>query len=256
MTLFFFVVIAYFLPQFEVASVKPSNSNERMNYGLRADGLFGTNMPAKGWIQIAYGVKEFQIVGPDWISNEKFDITAKAEKAASARQKLLMLQALLAERFQLKLHEETKEASVYALVIDRKGLKMKPSKDQTLFAGDYPDGSPDGRPLSGAGPGDLGPGKLVGESMPMTVLLNLLAGPLDRPVLNQTGLTGRYHVDLHYIPGSGQAPPADGDRELPKDDSAATLFTAMQEQLGLRLVATKGPVKMLIIDHIERPVAN
>jgi uncharacterized protein (TIGR03435 family) len=245
------------MPEFEVASVKPSSTNERMNYGQRPDGIFGTNMPAKGWIQIAYGIKDFQIVGPDWISFEKFDIDAKAGSLSSARQKLLMLQSLLADRFQLTLHRETRESSVYSLVVSRGGLKMKPSKDQTLWAGDYPDGSPDGRPLTGGGPRALAPGRFAGDAIPMTMFVNLLAGPLNRPVINKTGLTGRYDIDLHYAPGSGQAPPVETVESAQRDSSSeASLFTAIQEQLGLRLESTKGPVEMLIVDHIERPRAN
>jgi uncharacterized protein (TIGR03435 family) len=243
-------------PEFEVASVKPSDTNGRMDYGIRVDGLFGTNMPAKGWIQIAYGVKGFQIAGPDWISFEKFDIHAKAESASSARQKLLMLQSLLADRFKLTLHRETREQSVYALVVGRRGLKMKPSKDQTLWAGDFPDGSPDGRPLTGGGLREFAPGQLVGEAVPMTMFVNLLAGPLDRPVINKTGLTGRYDIDLRYTPGSGQAPSADAEQSVQADASGASLFTAIQEQLGLKLESTKGPVEVLVIDHVERPSEN
>jgi uncharacterized protein (TIGR03435 family) len=245
------------LPEFEVASVKPSSTNERMNYGQRPNGIFGTNMPAKGWIQIAYGIKAFQIVGPDWISFEKFDIDAKAENLSSARQKLSMLQALLADRFKLTLHRETRESPVYNLVVSRGGLKMRPSKDQTLWAGDYPDGSPDGRPLTGGGPKSLAPGRFAGDAIPMTMFVNLLAGPLDRPVINKTGLTGRFDIDLRYAPGSGQAPSVESVGSAPPDSSSeASLFTAIQEQLGLRLESTKGPVEMLIIDHIERPRGN
>ena len=87
-------------PAFEVASVKPNRTNERMDYGLRGDRMFGKNMPAKGWIQIAYQVKEFQVVGPSWISTEKFEIEAKAESPSpSSGQMFFMLQSLLAERF-------------------------------------------------------------------------------------------------------------------------------------------------------------
>lgn len=166
-----------------------------------------------------------------------------------------MLQALLADRFKLTLHRETRESAVYALVVDRKGLKMKPSKDQTLFAGDFPDGSPDGRPVTGRSPKELGQGRLAGEGIPMTILVNLLAGPLDSPVINKTGLTGRFDIDLKYMPTSGQAPAAGAEAAV-EDPSTPSLFTAILEQLGLRLEPEKGPVEFFIIDHIERPGAN
>ncbi len=170
------------LVEFEVASVKPNHSDERLNYALRGNRMFGKNMPVKGWIQIAYQVKDFQIVGPSWISDEKFDIEAKAESPSSSnRQMLSMLQTLLADRFRLVFHREMKEAPAYALLIARGGLKMKASKDQTLWSGDFPDGSPDGRPLTGGGPSELAPGLLVGEALPMTILVNLISVHLDGP---------------------------------------------------------------------------
>jgi len=219
-----------------------------MDYGLRGDGMFGRNMPAIGWIQIAYQVKEFQIVGPAWISTEKFDIEAKTESPShSSSQIYLMLQSLLADRFNLKLHRETRESTIYALVPGRGGVKMKPSKDQTLWAGDFPDGSPDGRPVTAGGPTELAPGRFFGEAIPMTMFVNLLAGPLGRPVVNKTGLAGRYDIDLRYDPASGQSPDA---------ADTPSLFTAIQEQLGLRLESAKGPVEFLVIDHIERPGDN
>jgi uncharacterized protein (TIGR03435 family) len=239
---------AFAQPRFDVASVKPNQSGERMDYGLQADGMFGRNMPAIGWIQIAYQVKEFQIVGPAWISAEKFDIEAKTESAPHSSSRIYaMLQSLLAERFNLKLHRETRESTVYALVLARSGLKMKLSKDQSLWAGDFPDGSPDGRPVTGGSPTELAPGRFLGQAIPMTMFVNLLAGPLGRPVINKTGLTGRYDIDLRYDPVSGQSP-----------DTADTpsLFSVIQEQLGLRLESEKGPVEFLVIDHIERPSVN
>ena len=169
-----------------------------------------------------------------------------------------MLQGLLADRFKLALHPETKQLPIYALVASRNGLKIKPSKDQTLWAGDYPDGSPDGQPLSGASPSELAPGRFVGEAIPISMFVNLLSGPLDRVVINKTGLTGRFDIDLRYTPGPGQAPFADGPDSARQavDDAASSIFTAIQEQLGLRLEPTRGPVEVLVIDHIEKPTAN
>ena len=176
-------------------------------------------------------------------------------RPASAPQMLAMLKTLLADRFQLALHHETKQLPVYDLVVARRGLKMKPSKDQTLWAGDFPDGSPDGRPTTGGGPSELTNGRLAGKAVPMTIIVNLLAGPLGRPVINKTGLTGRFDLDLRYPPGSGQAP-SDNDTAPADDPRTASLFTAIQEQLGLRLEPSKGTVDVLVIDHIERPSAN
>src|ERR1700755_5807 len=103
--------------EFEVASIRPNKTAERMNYGLREDGVSGKNIPLKGWIQIAWGVRDFQIAGPEWLTAERFDIEARAAGAASAQQKLLMLQALIEARFKLALHRETRQSPVYFLVV-------------------------------------------------------------------------------------------------------------------------------------------
>ena len=217
-----------------------------MNYGVRGDRMFGSNMPAIGWIEIAYQVRDFQVHGPAWISEEKFDIAARAAGPGGPMRE--MLQSLLADRFNLKVHREKRELPVYALLADR--LKMKLSKDQTPWAGDFPNGSPDGRPTTGASPAVLAPGRFQGEAVPISMFVTLLADKLGRPVINKTGLTGRYDFDLSYVPGSGQLPPDDADT------SAPSLFTAIREQLGLRLESAKGPVEVLVIDRIDRPSEN
>jgi len=239
-------------PRFEVVSIRPNKTDERMNYGVRGDRLFGSNMPALGWIEIAYQVREFQVNGPAWISEEKFDITAKAEGPGAAMRE--MLQSLLADRFNLKVHREKRELPVYALMVS--GLKMKLSKDQTPWAGDFPNGSPDGRPTTGASPTVLSPGRFLGEAIPMSMFVTLLADKLGRPVINKTGLMGRYDIDLRYVPGSGQSPSDEADQSRQADASTPSLFTAIREQLGLRLESAKGPVEVLVIDHIDRPSEN
>jgi uncharacterized protein (TIGR03435 family) len=212
-------------------------------YGSRGDRgtLTLRNATARQCIQIAYGVKDV-FGGPGWVSTEGFDIEAKTGTAGmTGTQMLLRFRALLAERFSLTLRSEVKDSPVYFVVMGRKGVVMKPSADQTGWLGDYPDGAPDGRVLTGGGPSELGPDRIVGEAIPMTMLTNLLAGPLGRKVINKTGLTGRYDIELRWSP---------------EGDSGVSLFTAVQEQLGLRLEAGKGPVETLAIDHIERPSGN
>ncbi len=234
-------------PKFEVASVKPSNSDEKMDYGVRGNRLYGSNMPLVGWIEIAYHKRDYQITGPSWISVEKFDVEARADSQSSG-DLTPMLQSLLADRFKLTLHRKTQQLPVYDLVVDRRGLKMKPSADQSPWAADFPNGSPDGRPTTGASPRVIAPSRFQGEAIPMPLFITLLSDTLGRPVINNTGQTGRFDIDLHYAPGSGQSPT--------DADSAASVFTAVQEQLGLHLEPAKGPVEVLVIDHIERPSAN
>jgi len=235
------------LAEFEVASVKPNNTDERMDYGVRGDRLFGRNMPAIGWIEIAYKFRELQIVGPAWISQEKFDIEAKAGN--SGREMRPMLQSLLADRFKLTVHRETRESPVYSLVVGRGGIKMKPSKDQTPWSGDFPNGTPHGQPTSGASPTVLAPGRFAGEAVPMSMFVTLLADQVGRPIVNRTGLTGRYDIDLRFAPG-------DTDTSPQLDTAVSSVFTAIHEQLGMRLEPAKAPVEVLVIDHIQRPSAN
>lgn len=225
-----------------------------MDYGGRGErGIFGRNIPIAGWKQIAYQVRGFQIEGPSWILNEKFDIEAQAESEVSGAVLLQMLQSLLADRFQLRLHRETRDIPAYILGVNRGGLKMKASRDQTLWAGDFPNGSTDGMETAGGGPTELAPGRFAGEAIPLNLLIRLLADQVGRPVLNGTGSMARYDMDLRYAPGSGQAPLFDPNLV---DTGAPSLFTALQEQLGLQLESTRAPGEVLVIDAIERPSEN
>jgi uncharacterized protein (TIGR03435 family) len=229
------------LPEFEVASIKPNKTNERMYYGLRNASLTVRNMTVKGLVQVAYGKREFQITGgPAWIASECFDIDAKAEAPQRATQD--MLKSLLASRFRLQVHNETKETTVYSLGIARGGLKMKLSADQT-------------EPQKG-GPKDLGPGRIVGEGVPMYVLVNLLSDMLGRAVINKTGLTGKYDVNLQPLSDSLPAQTDPANTLAQADVLNIAIIDAVEKQLGLKIGTMKAPEKILVIDHIERPSAN
>ena len=229
------------LPEFEVASIKPNKTNERMYYGMRNASLTVRNMTVMGLIQIAYGKRDFQISGgPAWIGTECFDVEAKAERPQKASHD--MLKALLAGRFHLTLHRETKESSVYSLVVARGGLKMKLSADQT-------------EPEKG-GPKELGPGRLMGEGIPMYVIVNLFSNMLGRAVINHTGLTGKYDVNLQPVPDSLQLQTDPADPLSQADVLNLALIDAVEKQLGLKIESIKAPEEVLVIDHIERPSAN
>jgi len=229
------------LAEFEVASIKPNKTNERMYYGLRNASLTVRNMTVKGLIQIAYGKRDFQITGgPAWITSECFDVDAKAERPLKATQD--MLKSLLATRLQLKLHHETKEASVYSLVVARGGLKMKLSADQS-------------EPEKG-GPKELGPGRLIGEGVPMYIITNLLSNMLGRTVINNTGLTGKYDVKLQPVPDSLQLQTDPADPLSQADVLNIAILEAVEKQLGLKMESIKAPEEVLVIDHIEHPSAN
>jgi uncharacterized protein (TIGR03435 family) len=227
--------------EFEVASIKPNHTNERMYFGLRGGSLTVRNISVQGLIQIAYGKRDFQIAGgPGWTHSECFDIDAKAERPGKATHD--MLKSLLASRFNLALHSETKNASVYSLVVARGGLRMKLSADQS-------------EPEKG-GPKELRVGRIAGEGIPMYILTNLLANALGRAVINNTGLTGKYDIDLQYDPDSVQLPSEAGNGLSAADVLELAIFTAVEKQLGLKLETGKAPQEILVIDHVERPSAN
>ena len=212
-----------------------------MYYGLRNSSLTVRNMTVKGLIQVAYGKRDFQVSGgPVWISSESFDIDARAERPLKATHD--MEKALLASRFRLQVHKETKESPVYSLVVARGGLKMKPSADQS-------------EPEKG-GPKEMGPGRIAGEGVPMYVIVNLLSNMLGRTVVNNTGLTGKYDVDLRPAVDSLQIQADAGDPSAQADALNAALIEALEKQLGLRTETIMAPVEVLVIDHVERPTAN
>jgi len=188
-----------------------------------------------------------------WMTSARFDIEAKlGEEEVAAEQKMpfaqrpdrwaLMMQALLADRFQLKTSETTKDASVYELIVAKGGAKLKPS----VVEGDGTKG-PTKSPLQG------GPGKLQAVAVPMSTLTGALGRLPDlgggRMVVDRTGLTGRYDWTLTWTPANTE-PGALANSDAPD------LFTAVQEQLGLKLLPAKTPVQVLVVDHIERPSAN
>jgi uncharacterized protein (TIGR03435 family) len=204
-----------------------------MYYGLRNASMTVRNITAKGLIQIAYGKRDFQITGgPGWITSECFDVEAKAERPQKATQD--MLKSLLASRLRLQLHSETNETSVYSRVVARGGVKMKLSADQT-------------EPEKG-GPKELGPGRLVGQGIPMYVIVNLFSNRLGRAVINNTGLSGKYDVNLKPVPDSLQLP-ADTVDPLTQEDVNLAIIEAVEKQLGLKVESIKAPETVLVIDH-------
>ena len=226
-------------PVFEVASIKPhpppiqlvSISTSGTRVTIEANSL--TNLVA-----YAYDLKRYQVIGgPNWAVDDRFDIAAKAEGdiAPTAAQVKQMIQALLADRFQLKVHRETKEMPVYNLVVGKNGPKLKES-------------APDARPLVRMRDAN-GMIHLIATSSPMQQLANQFsnANGVDRPVLDKTGLTGMYDFELDWSAGYGA--PADGADEI-------SIFTALQEQIGLKLEPAKAPMEVLVIDRAEKPSQN
>jgi len=243
-------------PSFEVASIKPNKSNGQVTGGIGNGQGGGRNVTLKMLIATAYRVQEFQISGgPGWIGSDRFDVDGRSEDPkADPEQLRLMLQSLLEDRFQLKLHHEKKEAPVYALVVAKNGPKIKPVADQT---------SPtvNGPAPAGKGPNRgairIGRGSLVGNAVMLSLFARFLSQRLDRLVIDRTNLPGRFDIQLSWTPGVGESPLDPGGYTLPPADvSGASVFTAIQEQLGLRLEPAREPVDLILIDHVEQPSEN
>jgi uncharacterized protein (TIGR03435 family) len=279
-------------PQFEVASIKvhppPVTQIGITNRGGR---FVATGFSLKMLVGRGYAVPELRIVGgPSWAESERYDIEAKAPDGAPANQLQPMLQAMLEDRFKLKVHKETRELPVYELVVGKNGLKMKLSDDQTppaptILPPADPGAGPRGAgvvarggvPGPGGGPGGTffggGPrvrgtsgrgsinGRMTfeGSAVMVSVLVNTLQQLLDRPLTDKTGLTGLFDIKLEWIPGA-EAPPGpfspnpDAPPSPPVD--GPSIFTAIQEQLGLRLEGSRGPVEVVAIDSAQKPAEN
>jgi len=257
---------------FEVASIKPNHSGERRFFVSWQPGRFNaTGMTLKFLITLAYDVKDFQVLGgPGWVNSERYDIDAKEPDSIAQeldklpreqRQPLAdsMLQSLLADRFQLKLTRGTKDMPAYALVVAKSGSKLQEAKpvDTQPEAPSGPGGHPHGPMMR------MGRGEINGQGVELSFLASVLSQQLGRTVLDKTGLTGNYDLALKWTPeqgegmmmgGPGGGPPPDG--APPVDASGPSIFTALQEQLGLKLEATKAPAEVLTIDHVERPSEN
>jgi uncharacterized protein (TIGR03435 family) len=241
------------LPAFAVASIRRNESPASpFKLAFTSDGVTIENISLLSIIRAAYGMfntLDDKFIGiPSWANNENFDIEAKVDDADVAEfQKLnfdkrqLMVQALLADRFKLRAHHETRELPVYELVIARNGPKLQVS---------------DANPV----PGDITTvrGRITGQNVVMYRLETALTRTLGRTVVDKTGLRGPYDFSLHWAPddadtASSQSP--SGPVQGP-DASGVSIFTAIQEQLGLKLVPAKGPVEVLVVDHVENPSAN
>jgi bla regulator protein BlaR1 len=230
------------LPHFEVASVKPNRSGETLYYKSYPNRFTARNMTARTLMNLAFPLGSAGISGGDpWLSSDGFDIEATTEHPVTWGQMQLMFQSLLAERFHLIFHREMKDVPVYALVTARNGLKIQLSSDQTPWTGDHPD-----EPGTTGANMDIRPGSLTGESIPLAMLINFISSQVGRTVVNQTGTSARYAINLHWTP----------DLAVQPDSPDASIFTALQEQLGLKLESTRGPVEMIIIERIDRPSAN
>jgi len=241
-------------PEFEVATVKPSDPN-RPGWGITVNqsGVFHTlNTTLNDLIKFAYDMHPKQVVGaPAWADTDKFDIEAKPDKPGmpSVNQMKVMLQKLLAERFSLASHKDKKELSAYAITVAKTGVKIKKEENSTI-------------PVPGFG-GQPQRGFNVRNATLAEFASVMQAQFMDLPVIDQTGLGDtRYTFMVKFTPDPGMrpfggaAPPPQAQPATPDPDAPPDLFSAMEQQLGLRMQKTKAPVEVLVIDKIEKPTSN
>ena len=224
--------------EFEVASIRPNNLNDRI---VTIEVGPGGRFAARGYtlqllIQRAYGVMGWNITGvPGWLATDRYDVSAKAAVKGDLTEHQLrpMLQALLADRFKLKLHQVSKEMSGFALVVARGGPKIKASADGEEHSDTFR--------LNNAG--------LTGQGVPMRDFARYVGGKLGLVVVDQTGLPGNYDFKVDWT----VEPDAGGDL---REALRTATFAALQDKLGLKIVAQKITVQMLVIDSVEKASAN
>jgi len=279
-------------PSFEVASIKPATPQQPGRIMIRMGGDPGrinySGVSLRDIVRQAYQVKDYQITGPDWMGSERFDLVAKIPDGVSRDQVPAMLQNLLAERFKLTLHREKKELPAYGLVVSKGGPKLTEVKVEPPPAvpppldGDQIKVGKDGMPQLPPGRGGMmmmrGPGHVAGKGLKIGAIVEMLARATDRPVVDETGLTGDYDFTLDWTPEPGEggfgfggpgggapqqhvmagpAGPAGGEggapaARTPEAASGPPLQVAVQQQLGLKLEAKRLPIDLLVIEHAER----
>lgn len=235
--------------EFEIVSIKAANPGERRSSGSidAGENLTMTNRPLRGLITFAYDIRDFQLAGaPAWVGDSRYDIRARVARESTeihdpdamseeARQLQLertreRMRHILADRFGLVIHHNSKEETVYLLEVAKSGSRLQPPKATAGQRGTYIQG-----------------GKIEGFAASTALLAKEISGILGRPVQDRTGLSGTYDFTLEWT--------AD-DVGSATDGTAPSVFTAVQEQLGLRLVAAKRPVDIIVIDEVRQPSAN
>ena len=264
---------------FETASVKPNKSGVEERY-IRIDpsgsSLTVVNLQLRELITFAYQIQRFQLEGgPDWIASDRFDILARPERAVPSTGAFfdgqdpmrMMLRTLLADRFKLVMHKETKELPIFELVLARQDGKLGPqlrpaavdcaARATAAAKGGPPLPAPSGPPGPGSCGSTMNPLGIRGGGVTMSLLANLLVGPAQRLVIDRTGLAGNWDFEVKYTPDPSQLPPGMSLADAPGvDQNGPSLFTALEEQLGLKLRAARGPVEVLVIDSVQQPTPN
>jgi bla regulator protein blaR1 len=265
--------VAADLPKFEVASIKPAPSGDGIHrMMLTPDGSSMQGIPVQMLLHLAFGVEDDRILGaPSWTKSNRYDIEAKVAPEDAPRLDKLkqedrraMLLPLLAERFNLKYHHETRELPMYALVVAKGGPRLTISKTEPPPDPNFPartEGQSKGGGIDTRGRMMMAPGRIESQDTTIEMLTHALAPQVGHSVVDKTGLTGRYDYTLEWTPDNAPPPmpggngaPARGDAG--NDTAGVSLITAIQEQLGLKLESEKGKVDVIVIDHIDPPTEN
>ena len=265
-------------PAFEVASVKPNKSGDGPTMaGMQPGGrVTMINSPLRVLIRNAYQLQDFQIAGaPTWINTERFDVVAKAPgdlpppRPGIVGPAQFMMRSLLADRFKLVVHLETRELPIYAIEMARSDGTLGPQLHGSnvdcaaITAARGRSGEPPAEPSGAdhlqcgyrASGGRASGGEIMAGGVPLALLVSTLSQMVQQIVVDKTGLTGNFDYELKWTPD--QVPPQVGTPQLPTIDSQGpSIFTALQEQLGLRFQSQKGPAQVLVIDHVEHPTEN
>jgi len=253
-------------PAFDAASVKPNTSSAPGSSGRTGRGsVTFTNFTLRSLISNAFDTRNNRIVnGPPWIDTERFDVTAKAPDGTDDKELMPMMRALLADRFKLVVRHEVRDEPIYALVTAREDKRLGPDLRASTSCAKA--AGPGGSAATGsatapeaAGTGAPCGSRMMGDARGMTIqsgmrtmadLANMLRGVGERDVVDRTGLSGTYDFKLEYAPDSVRSAAADPTQLRPD------VFTALQEQLGLKLESQRGPVEYVVIERIERPTPD
>ncbi len=250
--------------EYDVAAIK-LNISGGVSIGAHntPDSYSVTNVPVETLMQWAFGVQSYQMIGaPAWFKSERYDIEAKMEPAvADALQKLnnderriarqRMLQALLLDRLKLTIHRETRELPIYSMVVGKSGSKLQETKPSAPGATVMRGGPSVRTSRTGSGPITL-----TVLHCANTDLAGVFVPHVGHTVIDKTGLTSVYDFTLEFMPDDAAVAPVAGSAPSAPDPTAPSIFTAIQEQLGLKFESGKGPVDVIVIDHVERPSGN
>jgi len=213
-------------PAFETASVKLNKTSDPASWWkVRPGGLVVYNMSIKNIVKAAYAIQDVQFSGADWLDEGRYDIDAKASSRASGKELVEMLQTLLADRFKVTLHRETRQVPGYALTVAKSGLKIQPSTNENTTEHESAN-------------------KFTATHIDMPRLARLVERVVKQPVVDDTHVSGGYDFVLEYA------------RAASDDNTLPSIFTALTEQLGLKLESRKLPVEVIVVDRAERPAEN